>query len=382
MKKMKWMIAMLLVGVLLLSGCSGGDTETEAEAETKAETQLAETAAEEAGEDGTEAENTANKDHYVIGAISDGLASPYQQGHYEWLEKMAEEKGWEVILIDGQVDPETKMKGCETLISRGVDVITVQANDTAGADSLIKEAHSAGIPLVNFYMPSENETAPAVVIDEYETSFELGTIAAEKWQSWYPDQPIKVGILDLPTSSQVHEGRTMAFWDGVQSVAPDAELVSVLDGGSVRDLSFTAAQDLLQSHPEVNIVYGINSESALGALAAFEEAGRGKAEDGVPLTELFVGTNGSEVEAEKLYDPSSAFKLTQALQPKANAQAVLDTIEKIFNGELQMTDDVVVDAYNVVFTYWDTPIEEYEQFMVDEYLSEPGFAERMAEYLE
>ena len=47
-----------------------------------------------------------------------------------------------------------------------------------------------------------------------------------------------------------------------------------------------------------------------------------------------------------------------------------------------MTDDVTVDAYNVVFTYWDTPIEEYEQFMVDEYLSEPGFAERMAEYLE
>lgn len=315
--------------------------------------------------------------HYVIGAISDGLASPYQQGHYKWLTEMAAENGDEVIVIDGQVDPEVKLKAVETLISQGVDAITVQANDNAGADSLTQMAQEAGIPMVLFYMPAENVATPEVVIDEYATSFQLGATAAEKWLGWYPDSEIKVGILDLATSSKVHEGRTLAFFDGVKSVAENAELVSVLDGGSVRDKSYKAAQDMLQAHPEINIVYGINSESALGALAAFEEAGRGKAIDGVPQTELFVGTNGSEVEAEKLFDPNSALKLTQALQPKGNARAVLDTMYKIFNGELSMTDDVVVDAYNIVFTYWDSPIEEYEDFMVNEYGSEPGVAERL-----
>lgn len=321
----------------------------------------------------------AEDKHYVIGAISDGLASPYQQGHYKWLTKLAAENGDEVILVDGLVDPEIKLKAVETFIEQKVDVITVQANDTAGADTLTQLAQEAGIPMVLFYMPFENMPTPAVVIDEYATSFRLGSIAAEKWLSWYPDSEIKVGIFDLPTSSRVHAGRTLAFFDGVQSIAPTAELVSVLDGGSKRDKSYTAAQDMLQAHPEVNIVYGINSESALGALAAFEEVGRGKAVDGVPQTELFVGTNGSEVEAEKLFDPSSALKLTQALQPKANASAVLDTMYKVFSGEIGMHDDLIVDAHNIVFTYWDSPIEDYEQFMVDEYAAEPGFTARMAE---
>lgn len=317
------------------------------------------------------------KEHYVIGAISDGLASPYQQGHYRWLTDLAAENGDEVIVIDGQVDPEVKLKAVETFISQGVDIITVQANDNAGADSLTQLAQEAGIPMVLFYMPSENVPTPEIVIDEYATSFQLGANAAEKWLGWYPDSEIKVGILDLATSSKVHEGRTLAFFDGVQSVSEAAELVSVLDGGSVRDKSYKAAQDMLQAHPEINIVYGINSESALGALAAFEEVGRGKAVDGIPQTELFVGTNGSEVEAEKLFDPSSALKLTQALQPKANAQAVLDTMYKVLSGEIDMKESVIVDAYNVVFTYWESTIEEYEDFMVNEYGAEPGVADRL-----
>lgn len=315
---------------------------------------------------------------YVIGAISDGLASPYQQGHYQWLKDLAKADGHEVIVIDGLVDPEVKLKAVETFIEQGVDVITVQANDNAGADTLTQLAQEAGIPMVLFYMPSSPQvTTPAVVIDEYETSFQLGANAATKWLGWYPDSDVKVGIFDLPTSSKVHEGRSLAFFDGIKSVAADAELVFMLDGGSKRDISYSAAQDALQAHPEVNIVYGINSESALGALAAFEEAGRGKAVDGVPVTELFVGTNGSEVEAEKLFDPSSALKMTQALQPKANASAVLNTMYKVLGGEIDMKDNYIVDANNIVFTYWESPLEDYEAFMVSEYLAKPGLADRL-----
>lgn len=375
---MKKTIALFLVMVLLLCTFVGCSTEKAPEVtEENKETVASNSETSEAPEASEPTPAPEEKDSYLIGAISDGLASPYQQGHYQWLKDLAAANGDEVIVVDGQINPEIKLKAVETFIEQGVDVITVQANDNAGADALTQLAQEAGIPMVLFYMPSENVSTPAVVIDEYATSFQLGVTAAEKWLSWYPDSDIKVGILDLPTSSQVHENRTMAFFDGIQSVAPDAELVSVLDGGSKRDMSYSAAQDMLQAHPEINIVYGINSESALGALAAFEEVGRGKAVDGIPQTELFVGTNGSEVEAEKLFDPSSALKLTQALQPKANAAAVLDTMYKLFNGEIKMTDNLIVDAYNVVFTYWDSPIEEYEEFMVSEYLAEPGLAERL-----
>ena len=375
MKKFLAAFLVLVMLVSMLAACSKADsTNTDTPAQETQNTETKNDAAETKSDDNA---GTAEEKHYVIGAISDGLASPYQQGHYQWLTDLAKADGHEVIVVDGLVDPEVKLKAVESFIEQGVDVITVQANDNAGADTLTQLAQEAGIPMVLFYMPSENVPTPAVVIDEYETSFQLGVTAAEKWLSWYPDSDIKVGIFDLPTSSKVHEGRTLAFFDGVQSVASGAEMVFCLDGGSKRDVSYSAAQDALQAHPEVNIVYGINSESALGALAAFEEAGRGLAVDGIPQTELFVGTNGSEVEAEKLFDPSSALKLTQALQPKANATAVLDTMYKVLSGEVDMKANLVVDAYNIVFTYWDSPIEDYEEFMVSEYLAEPGLAERL-----
>ena len=118
------------------------------------------------------------------------------------------------------------------------------------------------------------------------------------------------------------------------------------------------------------MVYGINANSVLGALAAFEAAGRGQAEDGIPKTELFVGTDGSEQEAIKIYDPNSSLKLTMALSPKNNAKTQIDTAIQLMNGEIDAKSDYEVEVTDVVLDYWSTPIDEFQKFLVDEYFSE------------
>ena len=314
------------------------------------------------------------EENYVFGRVMYDLSHPYQQADAKWFEMYCQEIGAEAVIMDGKSSAEVMAKCIEDLIARGVDGIVIQAADAGSVSGNVQMAWDAGIPIVTFVSKSADPLSPHVELFEAETSKEMGAKAATKWVEFYPDKPIKVGILDLPSVQQVHEQRALAFFDGVQSVAPDAELYPVLDSGGVRDQSFAVAQDLIQAHPDVNIVYGINCDAAMGALAAFEEAGRGKATNGIPDTELFVSTDGTELEAVKIFDDTSALMITMGLSPKIFARAHLDLLMRIVSGEIPMTSDEVVNVGDVIFDAWDTTPEDFEAFLVSDYFSEPGFA--------
>lgn len=317
----------------------------------------------------------AEKKEYVFGRVIYDLSHPYQQADAKWFETYCAEIGAKAIIMDGKSSADVMTKCMEDLVSQGVDGIVIQPADAAAANGFIKTAHEAGIPIVTFVNKPTIEKAPHIELWEQDTSKEMGAKAATKWKEWYPDRPIKVGIVDLAQVQQVHEQRALAFFEGVKSVDPDAELACILDGNGVRDKSFAAAQDMLQSHPEVNIVYGINCDGAMGALAAFEEAGRGTAENGIPTTELFVSTDGTELEAVKIFDPNSALKMTMALSPRIFADEHLKLLMRVINGEIPMDQDEVVNVGDVIFDAWDSTPESFEEFLVKDYFANPGFAE-------
>ena len=55
------------------------------------------------------------------------------------------------------------------------------------------------------------------------------------------------------------------------------EIVSKISGRGSKDQGYKAAQDLLQAHPDLAGIFAINDPSALGAVAALENAGKGGA---------------------------------------------------------------------------------------------------------
>jgi ribose transport system substrate-binding protein len=55
---------------------------------------------------------------------------------------------------------------------------------------------------------------------------------------------------------------------------PDIKIVAKLSGQGKKDQAFRTAEDILQSHPDLDGIFGINDDSALGALAAVEKAGK------------------------------------------------------------------------------------------------------------
>jgi ribose transport system substrate-binding protein len=305
----------------------------------------------------------------TIGRVVFDMSHPYQQADNSCSQERAKVLGVNYIYLDGKSDAEAQANAVTDLISRKVAGIIVQPLDGAAIQPSVDEAIAAGIPIVTFFQQSVKKNVPTVVIDEASTARELGALAARKWQEWYPGKAIKIAIIDQPDTAVVVENRSNAFIAGVRSVAPNAEVVARLDGKGVRDTSMAAGDDLLQSHPEANIIYGINSDSSLGCLAAYEAGGRGKAVNGIPQTELIVGTDGTDAELLKVYDPASSFKMTMALSAKANGEALVDTILKVINGQIPRQGETVVTTQNKIIDYYNMSVEEAQKFLIEEFKS-------------
>lgn len=357
--KLLVLTAALTLALCLVTGCNSGSTN---------ETPVADTASvAPATSDESADQPTPSGDKIVLGRVSFDLSQPYQQADAKAFEEIAKAQGVEVITIDGKADAETMINAVDDLISKGVSGIVIQPMAGSCADVVAESAQNAEIPLLTFVNPAITLPNPNIRLYESESSFAMGQLAATKWKEWYPDQPIKIGVIDFPAITQVHEERALSFIAGVKAVAPTAEEVVLLDGGGIRDQSMAAGEDMLQSHPEINIIYGINADSALGALAAYEAGGRGKAKDGVPLTELFVSTDATEPESLKIYDPESALKITMGLAPKGFAQVHYDNIMKMINGEIDPKSDFSMNVEDVGMNYWETPVEEYQKFLLEQY---------------
>ena len=82
----------------------------------------------------------------------------------------------------------------------------------------------------------------------------------------------KVAIIDHPEVESVIQ-RVKGFEEEL-ATAPGIQVVAKLSGRGVKDQAFRTAEDILQAHPDVTAIFGINDDSALGALAAIEKAGK------------------------------------------------------------------------------------------------------------
>ena len=82
----------------------------------------------------------------------------------------------------------------------------------------------------------------------------------------------KIAIIDHPEVESVIQ-RVRGFEEGMAS-QPGIRIVAKLSGRGMKDAAFRTAEDILQSHPDLDGIFGINDDSALGALAAVEKAGR------------------------------------------------------------------------------------------------------------
>jgi ribose transport system substrate-binding protein len=244
---------------------------------------------------------------------------PFYQDLEAGLREAATAAGYELLVTAGEFDVARQKDQLQDFIVRKVDAIVVCPCDSKSIGTAIKAANDAGIPVFTADIAC---LAEGVKVISHVASDNVagGRLAAQALAEAIGGSG-KVAIIDHPEVESVIQ-RVAGFEEEIAK-HPGIVVVAKLSGRGVKDQAFRTTEDILQSHPELAGIFGINDDSALGALAAVEKAGKqGRIKivgfDAVPEAR-------EAIKAGKLH-------ADVIQQPKLIGQTTINTIQKYIGG--------------------------------------------------
>lgn len=194
---------------------------------------------------------------------------PFYQDLEAGLAEAAEEAGFELLVTAGEFDVARQKDQIQDYIVKGVNAIIVSPCDSKSIGTAVKAANDAGIPVFTADIACLAEGVD--IVCHVASDNEAGGRLAAQAMAKALDYTGEVAIIDHPEVESVIQ-RVKGFEHELIRW-PSLEVATKLSGRGVKDQAFRTAEDILQAHPEIDGIFGINDDSALGALAAVEKAG-------------------------------------------------------------------------------------------------------------
>jgi len=194
---------------------------------------------------------------------------PFYQELEAGLTTAADSLGYRLLVNTGEFDVARQKDQLNEFIVRRVNAIIVSPCDSKSIGTAIKAANEAGIPVFTADIACLAEGVQ-VVSHIASDNVEGGRLAARAVAEAIGGNGT-VAIIDHPEVESVIQ-RVKGFEEEL-SRYEGIKLVARLSGRGVKDQAFRTAEDILQAHPNLSAIFGINDDSALGALAAVEKAG-------------------------------------------------------------------------------------------------------------
>jgi ribose transport system substrate-binding protein len=251
------------------------------------------------------------------------------------LKDAADKQGYQLIVTSGDFDLAKQQSQIENFIVQRVDAIIVCPADSKGIGPAIEQANQAKIPVFTADIAAQGGEVVSHIASD---NLSGGRLAAD-----FIAKALKgEGSVGIIGQQEVQTGldRELGFKEEMQKY-PNIKVVSVLNGGGVRDRALKAAEDMLQGNPGMKAIFGINDDSALGALSAAEARGR---------TDLIIVGYDATAEAVQAIERGSALKADVAQQPRDLGAKTINAIQSYLSGgqaQKQIAVPVkIVDATN------------------------------------
>ena len=177
----------------------------------------------------------------------------------------ASKKGFTLIITTAEFDLSKQTAQIEDFIARKVDAIVVCPVDSRGIGAGIRKANEAGIPVFTADIAAQEGTVVAHIASDNVAG---GRLAGEYLAKALGDKG-SVAVINQPAITSVLD-RVQGFREAMAK-HPGIKLVADVNGEGVRDKAMQAAADVLQAHPDLKGIFGINDDSALGALDAVQQ---------------------------------------------------------------------------------------------------------------
>ncbi|MGK5680474.1 ABC transporter substrate-binding protein [Actinoplanes sp. URMC 104] len=221
----------------------------------------------------------------------------------------------------------------EQMIDSGVQLLVIAPLNSDGWDSVFAKASAKKVPIITI-----DRKINATPCKDYLTFIgsdfeEQGRRAAQEMAKAMGNKG-KVAILLGSPGNNVTTLRTSGFKEEIAKVAPDIKVVFEQTGNFAREEGQKVTEQLLQSTPDINGIYGENDEMALGAVTALKGAGK-KAGD-----VKIVSIDGTKGAVQAIVDgwASAVIESNPRFGPLA-----FETATKFFAGEPVGQDIIIQD---------------------------------------
>jgi ribose transport system substrate-binding protein len=229
--------------------------------------------------------------------------------------------GYALVVVDANRDNAKQQSQVEDFISNKVDAIVLTPYDSTAIGSAIAEANKASIPVFTADIASTSKIGTVVAhvaSDNVQGGAQAATLICQ-----VVGKSGAIAILDEPEVTSVQD-RVKGFRAGIKANCPAVSIVADVDAGGERSKADSSMGDILQSNPNVKGVFGINDDSALGAVSAIKAAGlSGK-----------IAVVGYDATSEARTAIAAGQMYGDAIQSPAKIGALtVDTIHDYFSGK-------------------------------------------------
>src|SRR5947207_5569892 len=210
-----------------------------------------------------------------LGYAAQGTNYQFSREVSSSLERAARQEGIELIALDNRYSAKIAQRNADLLVREKVDLAIEFQTDETIAPIVAAKYRDAGIPMIAIDIPHPGATYYGA--NNYEAGLiggrYLGRWAKEHWNS----EVDEIIMLELPRAGNLPQMRLTGMLVGINLALPNAKncRITHLNGDGEMGPSFEVVRRHLRVSRLRRILVGtINDVSAIGALRAFEEAGR------------------------------------------------------------------------------------------------------------
>jgi ribose transport system substrate-binding protein len=242
----------------------------------------------------------------------------------EGIKAMAAESGAEVFMLAPEKgsDIAGQMKMIQDVIVQGVDAIILSTHDEKAAAPLVQQAIDKGIAVV--LVNSDIKSFPTGVNAVVGYGQRNGTKALGEYIAKIVGGKANVGVLEGQPGWHSTE-RIGGFLDAFKAY-PDMKIIASLPTAWNVETGNTVMMDMMQAHPEINLVVAANDYEAIGAAQALKSLGR--------TDVLLYGNDGDTTGLEQIYagDWNGTVNTTPFVMGKIALQVTMDVLNGKFPG--------------------------------------------------
>lgn len=206
----------------------------------------------------------------TVGLSLSTLNNPFFVDLRDGAAEAADAAGMDLIVTDAQDSVSTQISDIEDLITRGVDVLIVNATDSAAVVPAVTQANDAGIPVIAVDRGIDGGQLAYFVASDNEAG---GAEAARFLCEALGNEGAVVELEGIPGTTAARE-RGAGFNAQLEESCPEVEVVGRQTANFDRGEGLAVMENILVAQPEIDAVFAHNDEMALGALQAIEASGR------------------------------------------------------------------------------------------------------------